>query len=925
MVVNTGYEQTQIADSRRGQARADAELARGTIIGRYVILFLLGAGGMGLVYAAYDPELDRKVALKLLQPETTYGQGDEGRKRLVREAQALARLSHPNIVAVHDVGEWAGSVWIAMEFVDGETFSHWLRRPACSWGDKIKILLDIGQGIAAAHAAGLIHRDLKPDNIMVGVDGRVRVMDFGLARPRKTLDTDLVSADTAANDSKAQPALAALALSLTQNGAVVGTPAYMALEQFRGQETDTPADIFSFCAIAWETLYGDKAYAGTSLLELVASLINGKPRPPPVHTKVPGRVRRILERGLLPEPERRWPNMEALLSALGQEPRNSARRKTIIGALALVGVPMIILGLVYRQQANEAIRQRVFCESADEWLGDAWSEDRQTKAQQAILATGLPYAADTWDRARERIAAYAGQWVDASIETCLAGTVSHSLSPRAYQRRVTCLERQQVEFDALTATLATADAKVVEQAVKASVSLPVPARCADARVDDEYVTNDPVKAAEIEQLRKKLARARAHAATGRYVNAAIEARSIGSLALSAGDIGLSAEALGRCGIWEEAAGDFRTAASTLGDAYFLAEQAGRDPLRAEIATTLVSVVGARLARSGEGLSWLRQAEAINTRLGLGGEPRSRLLSAEYSLHFINRDLERSRQVAKENISLTEKLYGIDDVRVATAQVNMGGTLFTTGDYAGAETHTRRALQILEDNLGSGHPDLAPTLNNLAAIAERQGRFDEAGRMYSRAVSIREMSFGSNHPGIAISLTNAGVIQLRTGDPVSAEATFKRAAQIFESAHGDEHPFLASALSGLCRSLIAQGRFDEARTVNRKVHAISRAGQILAGYPEVDLANLELAAGNSNRAIGPAMRALELRSTAKAEERAEAMLALSRALWLSGQDRTRAVTLADDAVNTYRTAGDGFKSEGAAAEAWRLAMDTESRR
>jgi serine/threonine protein kinase len=206
-------------------------LARGSTVGRYVVLSQIGAGGMGVVYAAYDPELDRKIALKLLRPTGLGGDHTFGRARLMREVQAMAKVAHPNVVAVHDVGSWEDQVFIAMEFVEGRTLTEWMAAPH-SLPEIVQVFVQAGRGLEAAHAKGLIHRDFKPDNALVGDDGRVRVMDFGLARPEDGGDEDV------RGDTKEVPNVDALSTPLTQDGAVVGTPAYMAPEQHRGDPTD---------------------------------------------------------------------------------------------------------------------------------------------------------------------------------------------------------------------------------------------------------------------------------------------------------------------------------------------------------------------------------------------------------------------------------------------------------------------------------------------------------------------------------------------------------------------------------------------------------------------------------------------------------------------------------------------------------------
>ena len=271
-------------------------------VGRFTVQGRLGAGGMGVVYAAHDELLDREVALKLLHRARLAGGGDD---RLLREAQAMARLSHPNIVSVFEVGEHAGQLFIAMEFVRGQTLGAWLADRSRTWPDVLRVLLAAGRGLAAAHHAGIVHRDFKPHNTLVGADGSVKVADFGLAR----------SDDAAAEADAASTQRMRLA-SLTRQGAVVGTPAYMAPEQHAGRRSDECSDQFSFCVTAWQALYGSHPFPSGSLAELLAAVAADEVRPPPPGSKVPTWLRRALVRGLAADPARRWPTMTVLLTAL---------------------------------------------------------------------------------------------------------------------------------------------------------------------------------------------------------------------------------------------------------------------------------------------------------------------------------------------------------------------------------------------------------------------------------------------------------------------------------------------------------------------------------------------------------------------------------------------------------------------------------
>jgi hypothetical protein len=307
---------------------ADRGPRLGDTVGRYLVLGRLGAGGMGVVLSAYDPQLDRKVALKLLRAGLELATG-EARARLVREAQAIAQLSHPNVVAVHDVGTAAsGEVYVAMELVDGETLTRWLDAAARPWREVLDLFLQAGRGLAAAHAVGLLHRDFKPDNVLVGGDGRVRVTDFGLAR-------SLIGAPDKESAPRPLPAPGALHQSLTATGTVLGTPRYMAPEQLRGDDADARADQFSFCVALYEALYRRHPLRGDTAQHMIDA--GERPLEPP-EGLVPTWLGKALVRGLDPAPARRFPSMSALLGALA--PIAPPRRRWAalgIGAVLVAG------------------------------------------------------------------------------------------------------------------------------------------------------------------------------------------------------------------------------------------------------------------------------------------------------------------------------------------------------------------------------------------------------------------------------------------------------------------------------------------------------------------------------------------------------------------------------------------------------------
>ncbi|HVE83851.1 MAG TPA: serine/threonine-protein kinase, partial [Myxococcales bacterium] len=458
---------------------------RGKQIDRYVVLEVLGAGSMGVVYAAFDPKLDRKIALKMLAGESgDRGSFEERRARMMREAQAMARLSHPNVVHVHDVGTYQDQIYVAMEFIQGQRATEWLRSEPRSWREVLRVFIRAGRGLAAAHAAGLVHRDFKPDNVMVGNDGVARVMDFGLvssisADPNAWNTPPPVPVDRGSEADLAQP--------ITQAGALLGTPAYMAPEQWMGDKIDHRADQFSFCVSLYEALYGQRPFAARTLAELTSKVAQGKIREVPAGSPVPFYIRRAVARGLAADPKLRHPSMKELLEVLELGLRVPRRRVlfTAGGAVLLV-VGGLLAPLLWRLRspdrateppaaaANERPPER--CGRAAETFATAWNEARERALGARLLQAGGPAAAEVWVHAQRFIDRFRERWVASRERACRAGA-----APRLAERRLECLDQQLDELRALEEVLGKADASLVRGAALAAAALPSPEGCAEER------------------------------------------------------------------------------------------------------------------------------------------------------------------------------------------------------------------------------------------------------------------------------------------------------------------------------------------------------------------------------------------------------------------------------------------------------------
>ncbi|HTY97772.1 MAG TPA: serine/threonine-protein kinase, partial [Solirubrobacteraceae bacterium] len=366
-------------------ASATPALPEGTTVDRYVIVQALAEGGMGVVYVAHDPELDRRVALKLLRAEMLAGQGATvGRNRLVREAHAMAKLNHPNVVTIYDAGIIGEQVFLAVELVEGLDAGTWLREPR-GWREVLDVFMKAGRGLAAAHDAGLVHRDFKPDNVLLGKNGEVKVADFGLARAAAGSELSIPdSSDDSSETSSGLRSTSSRPLSdrLTQVGLVTGTPGYIAPEQLIGQPSDARGDQFSFAVALYEGLYGERPFA--------TSPLGGKPvAEPPKGTQVPVWVRKVLLRGLSLRPDDRYPSMVALLSALADDPAVRRRR-----ALALGGIGGLVLAAI-TGTALVFLRIRAAsdpCHDPSSRLAGVWDEGARRATRAAFLATGDPTA-----------------------------------------------------------------------------------------------------------------------------------------------------------------------------------------------------------------------------------------------------------------------------------------------------------------------------------------------------------------------------------------------------------------------------------------------------------------------------------------------------------------------------------------------------
>ncbi len=825
-------------------------LARGASIGRYVVLGLLGRGGMGEVYAAFDPELDRKVAVKLLRARIENGvSNSEGRQRTLREAQAIARLSHPNVVTVFDVGTFGEQVFIAMEFVDGHTASYWVQAQPRTWQEVMKVYLVAGRGLQAAHEKGLVHRDFKPENVMVARDGEVRVMDFGLAREiegRATRNGPVTTTTVKFGDMRTdggtivlnQPKPEAPPVSLanddgivremqdtqpspgnadlfgarlTRTGAIMGTPAYMAPEQFFKAATDARSDQFSFCVTLYEALYGERPFPGNNIQTLVGNIVQGNIRPPPAGTKVPAWVRKILLRGLRPTPAERFPSMAELLKSLGKDPR-AVRKKWALAAAAVL-VPLA-LGFSVRQSL---IDRRAACNGAADKLAGVWelrSPDqpegpRQFEIHAAFMRSGKSYAAEVFDTVSRALTSYAQNWADMYKQTCEATQVHHDQSEEVLDLRMSCLQERLNGLHALTNVFATATGEVVENAISASNALATLDRCADVPALRAIIKppEDRAVLAQVVNLRNRLADVKARFDAGAWKVTLKEVPALVKEARATGYQPLVAEALGLAGTMLSTANEAQPAEKDLVEAYHLADGSKDDELRAEVATTLVFVVGHQESRFEDALDWANSASAVLGRIGEHQLLHAWLfnnLGCAYGVHH-------EPALAVENLgkalAIKRQLLGPDHPDVGLSEGNIGYILKEAGRYGEALSHVHASIDIFRAKFGANHPKLAVQLYTEGALLNALNRMPEARRAFEDAIAIWTRELGSDAPVTAYALTGIGVSYLEEGAADAALGPLEQAIRIRGNQNVDPID-QAETEFALARALRASGHDPE---------------------------------------------------------------------------------------------------------------------
>ncbi len=765
---------------------------------------------MGTVCLAYDEKLDRKVAIKMIRARYAESQGL--RLRFLREGQALARLSHPNIVAIYEVGEHLGLPFLAMELVDGCDLGTWLGATERSQAEILRLFCQAGRGLAAAHAAGIIHRDFKPANVLLGGDGRVRVVDFGLARAAG--EDDVQSAERPAwvpDDHQ----------GLTAVGAVLGTPAYMAPEQLAGASVDSRCDQYSFGVALYEALCGERPVAGRTFTGRNRQV--GGAAPP--ESRLSKRVRRILQRALDPDPKARYPSMEALIAELSVDRWRWWKRLAVaIPAVAVVGAAVLVL------------TPPAPCTDGQEQLRGAWTEEIAGE-----LRTSL---GEENKRLPTRLGDYASSWIETERAVCMSHHQGE-ISGATFDVRMRCLDVARVRLGALVEMLRDG-VDDFAPALLAANKLPPLTRCLGISGPSHGPPPlSPALAEEVEVMRRQLTRISLRGSVGDASKVLPEAVQIVERALEIDAPALAAEALLVRGRLKNALADYQGAAVDLEDALWRSEVLDEPEQTAMCMGTLVHVLDDRLGQSGVETRWRAHADALIERVGHGSLTEAKLAWAFGTVAINRGDPDAAIRDFERAVEIAEALTGPDSLTTASYVGNLGVALARKQDYDGALSATRRALAGMEESAGPDALTVIAVLWNIAGIHLIRGENDEAVVVLRDAFVRIERSHGGDHPQAARIRESLGLALRRAGDYAGAKEQLVRAAAIMREHLGPHREHLR-CLRLLLETEISLGEYESARAHGVELIAMARAiydedhPQVLEAYGTA--AEVEFAAG-----------------------------------------------------------------------------------
>lgn len=767
-----------------------ALLTPGTRVGRYEVIQVIEGAGKTTVWRACDPQLSREVALVLLQLQV-----DElhnaAQSRLLSETRALAKVSHPNVVAAYDVGIHGGAVFIAMELVAGVSLHTWLlQRP--SLNDVMRASIAAGRGLAAVHAAGVLHGDFQPSNVMVSSGAHIRVVNFGLARTAR-----------AVHSSSAEPV-----------HAPPGTPGYMAPELLSGDALNAEADQFSYAATVFAAVAGRPPYPADTLDTYRSAQLRGERAAWP--RTVPTGLRRVVERGLALRPEKRFPSVAAMVDALERAaaPRRAPVLIGALGALALAGAFAVPRQIVPRTACNLDATP----------FQHVWDDARRTALEQAFLATGRPNAAETFGRFAGRLDDFRSSWLSMKQASCEATHVRGEQPERVASLRSACLNRKLAGVATLVDVFSEVDAKMIDRA--GGVTPESLGDCADVAAltgNAAKLPDDPQRRAWIEEVSGGYDITNALLTAGRWQAAVAHAQRTLQLARQT-DYG-PALALATANLGRAKSGAARTneehreAELLLSEAVGLAAKAGDDAQLARSSSFLFTVI-AQQNRIQEAEAMLPSAEALVIRGGNRPDQRIEILYGRSNIFIAHRQFAEAIEVLQEVERLAPTTGGERRYYGHTASGKIGSIYAELGRYDEAVAALERGAEAERQAYGDTHPRVLLALINMAIVQGQAQRRDPALATIARA---RELAarLSPDEPSARHIPSVEGQIWDNGGDCLRAIPFYRSALAIYTQTDGSSHPMTADAHAQLGRCLTKAGEVSEAISELESALAIRR--------------------------------------------------------------------------------------------------------
>lgn len=791
--------------------RPTRELEAGTLVAdTFRVERKLGEGGMGVVYLVHDVKLERPVALKLQRKES-----GQSTLRMAREARAMARLSHPNVVPIHEVGQHEGQLFIAMEYIPGGTVRQWLETPR-SWREIVDLFLQAGHGLAAAHAIELVHRDFKPDNVMVGEHGRARVADFGLARTIVTKQDDgdaehnarssavsndrrsVTGLESRPGSSSSSERASILSNKLTQTGAAVGTMAYMAPEQWGGAELDARADQFSFCVALFEALCGVRPFAGRSAGPLLYNIQSGQIRDPLPGRRVPRRILKILRRGLAPDSESRFPSMLVLLRKLDRQP--VSRRRVAVSLVAL-GVATVVGAAVSTEEAVDP------CEAGVAEMRSLWTPAIENELQDAAEATGKPHAVDALDRALRPLSSYADQWANAYKSACESTHVRKEQTQSTFELVAACLAERRQAFEGVVGELRSGELAKLESSVGAVTSLPYLEPCTNPSALGQLdpLPSDAEARGSLLKLRAEIQALPEQASDMDYEDGIARAQGLLDRAKAIGyrpTIGRARLVI----VGVQTRARRITSDDQVRKAFNDALASGDYHLAADAAARSVEFYAPEDAP--EAHRWGSTGTTLLDKIGASKSAYLRLLRAEAVAYGMAKDLEHAEPVFREIIdSLTAE--DPEDPKLARAYADLAVTLANQGEFEAAATSFEEAHARTIQAKGSRHPDGALALANVARIRLRLGERRVAIGLFEEARARLAAAYGDEYPEVARLDNDLADLYAGSGEMNRAIALLEHAIKVMRTTDGHRLPERFEAEVLYSQLLAETGRDSEA--------------------------------------------------------------------------------------------------------------------